>query len=85
MDEVLQDSLTKEQLRKRIAELKSQGKTADTDKNEASEQPTFDTVQKLYSKVSKKLSSKDRQVTRKMQVRINRIDEALRELLAELD
>lgn len=85
VDEVLQDSLTKEQLRKRIAELKTQGKTSDTDKNGANEQPTFDTVQKLYSKVSKKLSGKDRQVTRKMQVRINRIDEALRDLLAELD
>ncbi|ESA33263.1 hypothetical protein N836_22270 [Leptolyngbya sp. Heron Island J] len=35
--------------------------------------------------MSKKLSGKDKQFTRKMQVRINRIDEALRELLAELD
>lgn len=54
------------------------------DKKGASEQPTFDTVQKLYSKVSKKLSGKDKQDTQKMQVRINCIGEALRELLAEL-
>lgn len=88
VDEVVNSNLTKEQLRKRIAELKTPGNgdvvsNADHDANDSGE-PTFSNVQKLYSQVSKKLSKKDVSMTRKMQVRINRIELALRELLDEI-
>ncbi|MEO1350130.1 MAG: ParB/RepB/Spo0J family partition protein [Cyanobacteria bacterium J06635_15] len=89
MDELLETTLTKEQLRKRIADLKFQGAASPSVQIEESEdileQPTFSSVQKLYSKLNRKLKGKEVPMNRKVQVRINRIDVALRELLAELD
>lgn len=89
INELAEQPLTKSQLRQRIAEIKSIGKDAFPEQTpslaESSTQPTFDSIQELYTKVSRKIRKKDVPINRKMQVRINRMQIALQEMLAELD
>jgi len=89
ISELAERPLTKSQLRQRIAEIKSGGKAVFPEPNlsvsEISTQPTFDSIQELYTKVSRKIRKKDVSINRKIQVRIERMQVALQEILTELD
>ena len=89
IDEVSDNQLTKDQLRQRIAEIKKKGIAPNSavisNSSHKSDIAEFADIQVLYSKVSREIKKRDVPLNRKMQIRIDRIETALKELLSELE
>ena len=89
IEEVSDNQLTKAQLRQRIAEIKKKGTAPSSELTNSdghkSDNADFEDVQALYSRVSRKIKKMSIPLNRKMQIRIDRIETALKELLSELE